>query len=197
MAIGDLSAEERAALKAELESYQEPEDPIAELATIIEIVGEKIQELCARMDKLEDFIQNGLIGGLDALATERAKVSAIGDLKGKYGSLFPDTYGGYLKDHLGDNYNDALWELIYADLEKLKGTDGYTDEVGETSIKSLAENIGKRVTALTGTAPEVKAEEPSASSEAGEPVSAEAAEDPMADVRAMILKFRNKGGQAA
>ena len=194
MALADLSAEERAALKAELDSFQEPEDPIAELATIIEIVGEKIQELCARMDKLEDFIQNGLIGGLDALATERAKVGAISDLKGKYGSLFPDTYGGYLKDHLGDNYGDALWELIYADLEKLKGTDGYTDEVGESSIKSLAENIGKRVTALTGTAPETEtpAAEETASAEPGD-----TGEDPMADVRAMILKFRNKGGQAA
>lgn len=190
-ALDGLNDDDRARILEVAELIKNPPaDPVSDLAALVDVLSSKIEELCSRVDALEDFVQNGLIGGLNSLVAEQDHAKSIAELKGKYGSLFPESYGGYLKDHLGDGYEDALWDLIHEHLEELKKGEGYTDEAGESSIKGIAENIGKRVSELTGAPASVAVEEPP---KAEEPE----AEDPLAEVRSMISKFRNKGGQAA
>ena len=190
-ALADLTDDDRAHILEVAELIKNPPaDPVADLAALVDVISSKVEELCGRMDKIEDFIENGLIGGLNSLVAEQEHAKSISGLKDKYGSLFPENYGGYLKDHLGDNYETALWDLIHDHLEELKQGEGYTDEAGDASIKEIAENIGKRVSELTGAPASAEVEAPKE-----EPAATE--EDPMAEVRSMISKFRNRGGQAA
>ena len=193
MGIAELSPEERASLKAELDSFQEPEDPIKTLATVIDVLCEKGKEMEDRIASLEDFIQNGLIGGLNTLASEKARADSISGLKGKYGEMF-SPYSDFIKANAGE---DGIWDLIHDHLESIKGVEGY-DEGG--SVKEIAEAIGKRVSELSGkpaTVEAAKVEEKPPEAPAEESPPAEE-EDDMKPVKEYIKKLKStRSGWAA
>lgn len=205
MDLSTLDPKDIAELKEALSSYEPPEDPVKTLATIVDLLCQKLQEIEGTVAQHDDFINNGLIGGLQTLSAEQTKAQGISGLKGKYGSLFgaPET-GAYLKDKIGDP--DNIWELLYENLEQLKGQDGYTDEMGDKSVQEIAAEIGRRVAEITGKpavveatsepAPEAK-EAPKAEEKPAEKPAEEPKPDESGRIKGIISKIKERAGQAA
>ena len=195
MDLSSLTPEERAALKAELDAPP-PEDPVKMIASLMDMLIERMQDLDERICRIDTFIQKDLIGGIKELSDSQASAARLSGLKGKYGSLF-EPHASYLKDRLGDP--EKIYDLLDQHLAELRGVDGYTDETGDSSIKSIAEEIGRRVSEITGK-PVVVEEAASAETPAAEAVEAapEAEEsDPMAKLKEFISKMKERDGRAA
>ena len=144
--LSSLTPEEIADLKAALDAPP-PEDPVKTLASVVEMLISRMQPIEERLAKLESFIEKDLVGGIQELSEAQAAASRIAGIKGKYGDLF-SPFGSYLSDRLGDP--EKIYDLLDKHLAELKGADGYSDEMGESSIKSIAEEIGKRMAEITG-----------------------------------------------
>ena len=205
--LNSLSPEERAALKEALSNP--PDDPMEIIASAIELLMAKVEAVEQKVDAVSKVVYDDFIGGIKELSDSRAKVERVSGIKSKYGSLF----GGpgipeYLSDHLGGN-PDSIYDLIDEHLQKLKGGEGFTDEMGDSEIQKIAKEIGDRIAKITGkpvsvettevaaatpdAGTEPKAEEPKA--EEKPPIAEE--EDPMAKLKKHIGGMKERGGQAA
>jgi len=207
MDLSTLSPEELEELKTAL--AEPPEDPIQILAKALELVFSKIEAMEEKVDGIDHWIQDQLIGGIRELSeanvaaeTEKARTEKIGGLKSKYGDLF-SPHSAYIKDMEGDE--DAVYPALADHLDQLSKGEGYTDEMGESEVQRIAKAIGERVAALTGKPAVVKAEgaEPIAAVPEGEkkeepPKEEEKKEeDPMEHVKKNIGKLKERSGQAA
>lgn len=194
MDLSALGPNEIMELKAALESYEPPEDPLKTLATVVDLLCEKVKAYEERIAKLEGIVIDDLMGGISALAQETENAQRLSGIKSKYGSLFPGEYGSYLKDRLGDP--DKIYELLDQHLQEMSKTEGYTDEIGDASINDIAKEIGRRVAEITGKSATV---ETAAVEVPAEPAKEEpkAEEDPFKSIKDQISKLKERSGQAA
>ena len=184
--LSGLSPEELEALKEAIE--HPPVDPLKEMAAAFQLMCDKVGALEQKVLDLEDTLLNKFMGGILEIGQENIRTSRVSGLKSKYGEMFAP-YSSYLSDKLGNA--DDLYDLI----DK--------DGLEEDSIKALAEEIGRRVSEITGKPVEVevsKTEEAPAEAPAEPEKPKEEAtpeDDGMGSIRDFVSKLKDRSGQAA
>ncbi len=139
MDINGLTPEERAALKEAL-NQEEPPDPISTLASVLEMVLDKFEEVTGKLDRLENDFYKTLLGGIDGMYKENMRAEGMKGFHEKHGGMF-SPYADDFKRIFGDD----LMEKAYDYLESLKGEEGYSDEVGQGKLSELVEQIKSRI----------------------------------------------------
>jgi len=202
--VATLSPEEKAAIMEAAQVLQnQPEDPIAVIASALDLVMAKIEAIEEKVDGVCKTVYDEFIGGINDLAAEKQKADRIGGYKEKYGGLFG---GPGIPEYLDAEGvgGDKLYELLDEHIAKLKESSG--DEFNEESeVQNIAKTIGERVSKITGKKPEVEVEKveaapvveapPAEEPKKEEPPKEE--EDPMKGLKDHIGKLRERGGQAA
>ena len=178
MDLNTLSPEEKQALRDAL--GQEEQDPMAAIASVFELFASKLESLEERQTKLESVVVDEIIGGISNLYNDNMRVEGIKGLKGKYADLFGPHEGAFQELYGGDVY-EKLFDMI----EELKGGEGFTDELGDSKIKEIAGQLQEKLSKVKGSpeaaAVEIKTEETPKE------------EDPMARMKAGILKMKGRG----
>lgn len=114
-----------------------------------------LKQFEARLDALEDSVNNTLIGGLRDAANEYADREAFSVFSDKYGPEI-DTVSPDLTIINGEDF-DAKRSLY----DKIKGMDGYgTDEFDEEAVvKATIEELKNKLNAIRGTKNEALVED--------------------------------------
>jgi hypothetical protein len=194
--LSSLSPEEIADLKNAIDNP--PEDPIKTLASALSMVIDQLEDLsrahevaCARIDALQKFIDDDLIGGVTSMAAEQEKVKRLAGLKESYGSLF-QPYEGWIKTQVEGGDMENMWPDLDSKLGEMRGSEGF-DEAA--TVKALAEKIGAIVADIIGK----KAEEPKAEEAAPEEIKAEEEKpvDDLAGLVEMIKRLPSRGEMVA
>jgi len=141
MGLESLAPEEIEALKAALAARENPPpDPIQVMASVVEMLLDKVQYLCDQVDKIQEDFYGKMIGGIQDLYSANMRTMGLKGFGDKYGSLLSP-----FADQFKTTFGDDLMEKAYDYLEALKGEEGYTDEIGDGKMKELAEQIKGRL----------------------------------------------------
>jgi hypothetical protein len=201
--VASLTPDEKAAiLEAAKTLAEQPEDPIAVIASALDLVMAKIEAIEEKVDGVCKTVYEEFIGGINDLASEKQRADRIGGYKEKYGGLFG---GPGIPEYLDAEGvgGDKLYELLDEHISKLKESsgEGFNEE---SEVQNIAKTIGERVSKITGKKPEVEVakveEAPVEAPPAEEPKKEEPPkeeEDPMKGLKDHIGKLRERGGQAA
>ena len=201
MDISTLSPEEKAAiLEAAKVISEQPEDPVQVIASALDLVMAKLEAIEEKVDGVCKTVYEEFIGGINDLASEKAKADRIGGYKEKYGGLFSGPGIPEYLDAEGAG-GDKLYELLDEHISKLKegAGEGFKEE---DEVANIAKGLGERVAKITGRPVAVEAESAPVAEEtqAEEPPKEEKPpeeEDPMANVKKHIGKLKDRSGQAA
>jgi hypothetical protein len=139
--IDSLGPEEIEALKAAIAARENPPpDPVQVLASVCEMLLDKVQAVCDQLDKLQEDFYGKMIGGIQDLYSANMRTMGMKGFGEKYGSLLSP-----FADQFKTVFGDDLMEKAYDYLEALKGEEGYSDEIGDGKMKELAEQIKGRL----------------------------------------------------
>jgi len=175
MGLEALTPEEKAQFYAALQAEMGGGDvcdcgsKFEAVASVLDQVVAKLDAIDERASALEKTVMEDMIGGIKKLYGENVRSEGITGLKAKYGSMF-DPHMDAFKEMYGDQ---DLYGSLYDEIERMRGTDGYSDEAGDSRIKQIADTFRGKVEKIRG-APKVEA----VKVEAG-PVPASGEEDPM------------------
>lgn len=178
MDVMSLTPEERAALKAALDEAEKP-DPMDELAELVEYLCNEVKAL--------HLVMEDLIGGIKEAYEGNVRTERMGEFKGKYGSML-DPLAEPFQKTFGADLHDKAFDYM----DQLRGEEGYTDEVGDSKLKEVIQQIKEKL-GLNEPAPvaavvteEVKpAEEPAAEKGEAEEEPEKDAQDAWNEIEAM------------
>ena len=138
MDIASLTPEERAALKAALD--QEPEDPIGDIVGVLQTLANGLDACRADLVSLRKLVEDDMIGSIRSLYDENVRADKMSAFKGKYGSMLDPLAEPFKKVYGGD-----LHEQAFNYLDKMSGDEGYTDEIGDGSLKGILQTIKEKL----------------------------------------------------
>ena len=163
-AVSSLTSEERAALKAALDQAEE-KDPVEQLAEVVEYLCGENKALKEELDRLKGLVMDDLIGGIKEAYDGNVRSERMNDFKGKYGSMLDP-----LSEPFKRTFDADLHDKAFDFMDSLRGEEGYSDEVGDSRLKEVIQQIKDKlgiadapaaaeVTVETVPAPEAKADE--------------------------------------
>ena len=121
------------------------EEKFAAVAGILEQIIAKVDASEQRLQKLEGLVQDEIIGGITKLYDENMRFENIEGLRAKHGPMFEG-----MEEPFKDLYDSDLWEKLQDLLDELKAGEGYTDEMGDSKIKEIAEQLKTKLAKLKG-----------------------------------------------
>ena len=164
--LSSLTPEERAALKAALDQAEE-KDPVEQLAEVVEYLCGENKALKEELDRLKGLVMDDLIGGIKEAYDGNVRSERMNDFKGKYGSMLDP-----LSEPFKRTFGADLHEKAFDYMDGMRGEEGYTDEVGDSRLKEVIEQIKEKLglnsPVVAEVTEEVKPAEPAADGEAEE-----------------------------
>jgi hypothetical protein len=136
-ALQSLTPEERAALKAALDT---PEDPMAKLASAVQMLSEELSAVKEAHEALKCLVMDDLIGGIKEAYDGNERLGRMEAFKGKYGATLDPLAEPFKKTFARDLHDDA-----FKYYDGLSGEDGFSDEVGDGKIKEIVAQIKERL----------------------------------------------------
>lgn len=151
MDLSMLSPEEKEILRAALnEQPSESHGDIDDDRAFLEPIVKALQLLTEKVEMLEKVVMDDIIGGVKSLYDENVRKTSIDELRGKYGSMFDPLEPAWKEMNEGGDLYEKLYEIV----EKLRGEEGYTDEIGDEKIKDIAGKLGEKVKKISEIKPE-------------------------------------------
>jgi len=162
MTIDSLSPEELTALEEAIAKRKETQsaDPMTAIASVVEMLLENYEKLAEKVTRIETDFYEKVLGGIDGLYKENLRADGMKAFGEKHGSMFSP-----FADDFKRVFDKDLIPMVFDFLEEIKGEPGFTDEIGGTRLKELADQIKGRLSpkeapaAVEVTAAEVKPEE--------------------------------------
>jgi len=139
MDVMGLTPEERAALRAALDEAEKP-DPQDELAELVEYLCDEVKSLQEELAKVKGLVIDDLVGGIKEAYESNVRSERMNDFKGKYGAML-DPLAEPFEKTFGANLQDKAFDYM----DSLRGEDGYTDEVGDSKLKEVIEQIKEKL----------------------------------------------------
>lgn len=142
MTLDSLSPEELSALEEAIAKRKEAQssDPVAAIASVLEMLLENFEKLSEKVTRIETDFYQKVLGGIDGLYKENLRADGMKAFGEKHGSMFSP-----FADDFKRVFDKDLIPLVFDYLEELKGEPGFTDEVGGTKLKELADQIKSRI----------------------------------------------------
>jgi len=138
-ALSSLTPEERVALKAALDQAEAP-DPVEELAELVEYLCDELEAVKKAHDALKALVMEDLIGGIKEAYEGNVRIERMNEFKGKYGSML-DPLAEKFKTTFGADLHDKAFDYM----DSLRGEEGYTDEVGDSKLKEVIQQIKEKL----------------------------------------------------
>ena len=176
MDVMSLTPEERAALKAALDEADQP-DPLEQVVEIVEYLCDEIKAVKEAHEALKSMVMEDLIGGIKEAYEGNERAGRMEAFKGKYGSML-DPLAAPFEKTFGANLHDKAFDYM----DSLRGEDGYTDEMGDSKMKEVIEQIKEKL-GLNEPAPAVAVTEVGASPAEAPAAEGEADEEPDQDAQ--------------
>jgi hypothetical protein len=128
------------------EQIGNPQDPIDAVAAIVNLLVSKCESLEGKVSALEERLEttekmlfDELIGNIKKLYDDNMRSEGIKGLREKY----PDF--GIYEEPLNKFYPGSdLYGSLHDMLSKLRGNEGYTDEVGDGEMKRILDELRKQ-----------------------------------------------------
>lgn len=139
MDVMGLTPEERATLRAALDEAEKP-DPQDEISELVEYLCDEVKALQEEVAKLKGLVLDDLVGGIKEAYESNVRSERMNDFKGKYGSML-DPLAEPFEKTFGANLHDKAFDYM----DKLRGEEGYTDEVGDSKLKEVIEQIKEKL----------------------------------------------------
>jgi hypothetical protein len=139
MDVMSLTPEERAALRAALDQAEE-KDPVEQLAEVVEYLCKELDAVKKAHDALKGLVMEDLIGGIKEAYEGNVRSERMNDFKGKYGSMLDP-----LAEPFKKTFNADLHDKAFDYMDQLRGEEGYTDEVGDSKLKEVIQQIKEKL----------------------------------------------------
>jgi hypothetical protein len=136
-ALASLTPEERAALKAALDT---PEDPMAKIASAVEMLNAEVSAVKEAHEALKCLVMDDLIGGIKEAYEGNERSGRMEAFKGKYGATLDPLAEGFKK-----TFDSDLHEKAFDYADSLRGEEGFSDEVLDGKIKEIVAQIKERL----------------------------------------------------
>ena len=138
-------------------------DIMQQILGILQDHEQRISTVCQAHEDLDKEIHEDFFGPIHEQYQASVRGKGIEDLKGRYGSMFDDDMVGALK---GFGIDDVFGRL-YDELEKLKGSEGWSPESEKSFIDGIHNQAMERIAMIRG-----KPKEPEKPSDGSPPAAA-------------------------
>jgi hypothetical protein len=159
-ALSTLTPEERLALKAALD---EPEvDPMEKLAEVVKFQSDEMKALKEEVAALKTLVIDEIIGAVTETYKANERTAGLTSFKGRYGAQLDP-----LAEPFKKAFDKDLHESMFDHIDGMRGDEGFTDEVGDSEIKTIVDQIKERLNIKDEPAPAPEGEIGEAPAETG------------------------------